>query len=66
VDCSQRDLLKISARSADGSYFYVEILSPFWQRVFSEGSDEVIVGEYKVPASGVYRSKKRIILFFLT
>jgi hypothetical protein len=54
VDCSQGDLLKISARSADESYFYVEILSPFGQKVFSEGSDEVIGGEYKVPASGVY------------
>ncbi len=54
VDCSQGDLLKISARSADESYFYVEIMSPFGQKVFSEGNDEVIVGEYKVPASGVY------------
>ena len=55
VSCSEGDLLRIYARSADGSYFYGEILSPFGQKVFSEGSDEAVAGEYKVPASGIYR-----------
>ena len=54
VSCNEGDEIEIDARSADGSYFYVEIFNPFEQKVFREGDDEEIEADYRIPVSGIY------------
>jgi len=55
VNCSQGDLLKISARSVDGDHFYTEIWGPLGLMKTSEWSNETIVNEYKVTVPGLYK-----------
>jgi hypothetical protein len=55
VTCGKGDVINVGVRSVGRNYFYIEILNPRGNRVFSKGSSDSVSKRYEVPDSGVYK-----------